>query len=126
MVEVVAGILIKEGKVLIARRAAHKSMPGKWEFPGGKIEAHESPEAALERELFEEFGVRTQTGRYIGTSTHQSRHFHIKLLAYASVWLSGDFMLTDHDQITWVGLAELPNYDLGEADVAIIRQIRFE
>ncbi len=50
--QVVAAIIIKNDKVLIARRAGHKKMPGKWEFPGGKIEEGEATERALEREIF--------------------------------------------------------------------------
>ena len=125
MIEVVAGILRQGEKVLIARRAAHKSMPGKWEFPGGKMEPDESPEKALERELFEEFGVQTKTGKHIGTHHHDYGSFQIKLLAYASQWLSGEFLLSDHDQIAWVSIEELQFYELAEADVPIIKELLF-
>lgn len=125
MIEVVAGILIQEGKVLIARRASHKSMPSKWEFPGGKMEQCETPEEALERELLEEFGVITQTGKYIGTNIHDYGSFQIKLLAYTVEWITGEFILIDHDEIAWVGLDELQNYDLAEADIPIIEHLYF-
>ncbi len=123
MIEVVAGILVKKNKVLIARRAPHKSMPGKWEFPGGKIEASETPEAALERELFEEFGVKTKTGEFIATSEHDYGSFKIKLLAYFSTYEEGNFNLTDHDQIEWVKLEKLLEFDLAKADVPIVEKI---
>lgn len=121
MIEVVAGIIIKEDKVLIARRAAHKAMAGKWEFPGGKIEQGETPQKALERELYEEFGVKTKTGKYITTNKHDYGTFQIKLLAYFSKHIDGDFELTDHDKIAWVKIVLLKNYDLAEADIPIVK-----
>jgi len=124
MIEVVAGILVKEGKVLIARRASHKSLPGKWEFPGGKIEKNEKHETALERELFEEFSVKTKTGKYITTNEHDYGSFKIKLKAYFSEYLMGDFNLTDHDQIQWVRLNKLITYDLAEADLPIVKVLK--
>lgn len=123
MIEVVAGIIIHEGKVLIARRAKHKSMPGKWEFPGGKIEANESPETALERELFEEFGVKTKTEKYVTTILHNYGTFQIKLQAYYSSVIQGNFELTDHDQITWVSIDDIHTYDFAAADIPICHYI---
>lgn len=124
MIEVVAGILIKDRKVLIARRAPHKLLSGKWEFPGGKIERSETPEAALEREFFEEFGVETKTGNFFLTNEHDYGTFKIKLLAYFSEYLLGDFNLTDHDQIEWVYLKELNKFDLADADIPIVEALK--
>ena len=123
MIKVVAGIIIKKGKVLIARRASHKSLPGKWEFPGGKIEIDETPEVALERELFEEFRIKTKTGKYITTNVHDYGTFKIKLLAYFSEYIRGEFILTDHDQIKWVVIKELKFCDLADADIPIINEL---
>lgn len=77
MIKVVAGIITRNNMILIARRGAHKSMAGKWEFPGGKIEVNESPERALEREILEEFGAVIQTGRYISSNTHDSGSYFL-------------------------------------------------
>ena len=63
MIAVVAGILLRDGKILLAQRKEAASFALKWEFPGGKIEPGESPEEALERELQEELGIHTHTGR---------------------------------------------------------------
>ena len=123
MLQVVAGIITKENKVLLARRAAHKLLPGKWEFPGGKIEGEESPEAALEREILEEFGVRVKAGEYFTTSRHDYGNFQIELLAYFAAWDHGDFALTDHDRIAWVRIAELNNFDLAAADIPIVEAL---
>lgn len=124
MITVVAGIIVKGGKVLIARRASHKSLSGKWEFPGGKTEGNETPETALERELFEEFNVITLTGRFITKNKHDYGDFQIELLVYESKVLEGDFKLTDHDKIEWVDKNELQQYDLAEADIPIIIKLK--
>ena len=119
MLQVVAGIITKGDQILLARRAAHKLLPGKWEFPGGKIEREENPEAALEREILEEFGVTITAGAYLTTSRHDYGDFQIELLAYFAKYDHGEFSLTDHDRIAWVHKEELHNYDLAAADVPI-------
>ena len=123
MIKVVAGIIIRNNTVLIARRASHKSMAGKWEFPGGKIEVGESPERALEREILEEFGVAIRVGQYLASNAHDYGDFKIELLAYRARFVKGKFELTDHDQIAWVSKAELKNYDLAEADIPLVEKI---
>ena len=120
MLQVVAGIIAKGDQILLARRAAHKLLPGKWEFPGGKIEGEESPEAALEREILEEFGVIIKAGEYFTTSRHDYGDFQIELLAYFAAYDHGEFALTDHDRIAWVQKEELQNYDLAAADLPIV------
>ena len=63
---VVAGVLIKDGKTLLGQRPEHKSLPGLWEFPGGKIELGETPEQALRRELKEELAIEADIGPHVG------------------------------------------------------------
>ncbi len=123
MIRVVAGIIIRKNTVLIARRAPHKTMAGKWEFPGGKIESGESPERALEREIGEEFGVVVRAERYIATNLHDYEDFSIELLAYRANYVKGEFKLSDHDQIAWVNKEQLKNYDLAAADIPLIDNI---
>ena len=124
MIHVVAAIIKKKSNYLIARRAKHKMHPGKWEFPGGKIEADETPEEALERELFEEFGVISKTGSHVITSIHDYGSIKIKLLAYESIHVKGDFHLSDHDQIAWINTREMEEYSFAEADLPIVAQLR--
>ena len=123
MIQVVAGIIIRNKTVLIARRASHKAMAGKWEFPGGKIEVDETPQSALEREILEEFGVVIQAGRFIASNVHDYGDLQIELHAYHARYVKGEFDLTDHDQIAWVAKEELENYDLAEADIPLIHKI---
>ena len=119
MIPVVAAIIKRNDTYLIARRAKHKDHVGKWEFPGGKVDQGETPEKALERELFEEFGIMTKTGKYITTNIYDYDNFQIELMAYEVHHIKGAFQLTDHDQIAWIGKHNIHLYDLSGADVGI-------
>ena len=91
---VVAAVIEREGLFLLARRAAHKSDPGCWEFPGGKVEHGESPQAALIRELMEEMDVEIQ----VGVVVHETPRFQ----AYRARISHGEPRLKDHDELVWV------------------------
>ena len=123
MIKVVAAIIKRDNLYLIARRAQHKDHPGKWEFPGGKIDKGETPEKALERELFEEFGVFAKTGLHIATVKHDYKTFKIELTAFEVSISEEPLKLTDHDQIAWVTREELGNYELSGADIGICKAI---
>ena len=85
MVLVSAVALIdKDNRVLLAKRPEGKAMAGLWEFPGGKVEAGETPEAALVRELQEELGIEVRIGEFICESEYQYPHIHIRLLVRLS------------------------------------------
>jgi len=119
-IQVVAAVLERDGNYLIARRAHHKSLPGKWEFPGGKIESGESSEVALERELNEEFGIKTLIGKHLISTSYSYPEISIELIAFEVKYLSGDFILSDHDKIDWVKASNFRKYDFAEADIPII------
>jgi 8-oxo-dGTP diphosphatase len=121
MIDVVAGIIIDGNNVLIARRAAHKIFPGKWEFPGGKIEKSEKPESALRRELKEEFDIKTKVNEHFKTVEYSYEDFDIRLISYFAKYISGTFNLTDHDKINWVEIPRLLDFDLAGADVPIAK-----
>lgn len=124
IIDVVCAIMRNEqGKIFIARRAPNKSMAGKWEFPGGKIESNETHQEALKREMEEEFGVTIEVGEYVGENVHHYPTFSIRLIAYESKHLNGEFGLTDHDLFDWVTNKELKEVDLAEADVFLIENI---
>ena len=123
MIEVVAAIVERDGKYLIARRAPGKHLAGYWEFPGGKIEEGEKPEDSLQREMWEEFGVHADVGDYLGDNVHDCGSKTIRLLAY-EVAVSGEILQsTDHDCIEWVALEDMGNYQLAEADIPLLEQI---
>jgi len=120
-ITVTAAVLEKDGRVLIARRKRGDRLADKWEFPGGKIEEGETPEACLRRELQEEFGIDVAVGGFVGQSCHRYPHGEIELLAYRATHLSGDFQLHDHEEIHWVHPADLHRYDVSAADIPIVK-----
>lgn len=122
-IDVVCGIIFKNDQVLIARKAKGKSLAGKWEFPGGKIQEGEDPEWALERELKEELGMKVNVLDFFGENLHQYEAFTIRLLAYKCDFVSASFELTDHDRVEWVNPLQLSHYDLAEADKPFISLI---
>ncbi|WMI69024.1 8-oxo-dGTP diphosphatase MutT [Mangrovimonas sp. YM274] len=124
MIKVAAGILIDQQNILIARRSPGKDLAGYWEFPGGKIEANETPEAALIREFREEFQVEIK----VLSPFHQNQHSYasktILLDSYLAEHVSGEFQLRDHDQLAWVSIPELDNYQISPADKPIVEKLR--
>lgn len=123
----VAAALIRRGKkLLVSQRLEHKPDALKWEFPGGKLEEGESPEAALERELKEEMGVATQTGRLIRALRKQSGNQDILLLFYESRLLEGEPMSIENRGIRWGTPEELLNMDLADADRSVAEALARE
>jgi 8-oxo-dGTP diphosphatase len=118
---VAAAVLEKNGRILIARRKHGDRLADKWEFPGGKLEEGETPEACLRRELQEELGIDVVVGGFVGRSCHRYPHGEIELLAYRVIHLSGDFQLHDHEEIRWVPTADLPAHDFSAADIPIVK-----
>ena len=116
---VTAAVIERDGAVLLARRREGKAQAGYWEFPGGKLEPGESPEACLERELREELGIETRVGARVGTNVHRYETIEVELVAYRVTYLGGDFTLVDHDEIRWVPRAELLSMRLAPADVPL-------
>ena len=119
MKDVTAAIIVKEGQVLIARRAPGEKHAGGWEFPGGKVEEGETPEECSERELSEEFGIESEVQEFITSSIYEYPQGSIRLLAYKVNFLRGEIQLRVHDRYDWVDIDQLPNYQLLPADIPI-------
>jgi 8-oxo-dGTP diphosphatase len=113
---VAAGVIRKGDKLLLARRGPGDRTAGCWEFPGGTIEAGEEPEACLERELWEELGVRVRVTGRLGRSVHTGGDAPIELHFLEARIVAGKIRLRDHDAVAWVGPAELRDYRLAPAD----------
>jgi 8-oxo-dGTP diphosphatase len=120
-IEVSAAVVWKGPRVLLARRSPGRREAGKWEFPGGKREAHETLAESLVRELKEEFSVRAVVGEELLRSEHSYPHGRICLVAFRTVLLDEPLASTDHDRIDWVSLDHLLGYELSEADVPVAR-----
>ncbi|MDR3247330.1 MAG: (deoxy)nucleoside triphosphate pyrophosphohydrolase [Treponema sp.] len=121
MQEVSAAIIIKDNKVLLARRGQGGNLPGYWEFPGGKREKNETIFECLEREIMEELGVRCRALRLFAESVYHYEHGTIKLIGIITELIDEDITLRVHDEYRWVEIPCLSDYTLPPADVDIVR-----
>lgn len=119
MKDVTAAIITQNNKVLLTRRAPGEKHAGWWEFPGGKVEAGESPESCLHRELLEELEIETTIGEKLTENIHTYETGAIRLLAYRATILSGSLQLHVHDEYQWVSVADLTQFKLLPADIPI-------
>lgn len=120
MQKVTAAIIEKDGVVLIARRKKTDRFGSVWEFPGGKLEPGESPEEGLRRELKEELNLDTSIGLFLGGFPYASRYLDIELLAFRVTILGGDLVLADHDEVRWVRIGDLREFDFAEPDLPLV------
>ena len=127
IVLVVACALVDvDGRVLICKRPQGKSLAGLWEFPGGKVEAGETPEAALIREMDEELGV-TITQSCLAPfvfASHTFETFHLMMPLYLCRRWSGVVVAKEHEALAWVKPNALSNYDMPPADAPLIAYLR--
>ena len=115
-----------DGRVLIGKRPAGKSLAGLWEFPGGKIEAGETPEACLIRELDEELGlnvIASCLSPFVFAS-HAYDDFHLVMLLYLCRRWEGLARAREHDAIAWVLPANLSSYPMPPADEPLVAWLR--
>jgi 8-oxo-dGTP diphosphatase len=119
-IHVTCAIIEREGRVMAARRGRSMRMPLKWEFPGGKIEAGETAEECLHRELMEEMALRISVKRRLPLWTHEYPDFTVTLHPFVCEILSGEVVLNEHHTVDWVGPEALPDLDWVEADRAVI------
>ncbi len=121
---VVAGVIQRQGKVLIGRRAENGLLGGLWEFPGGKLNAGEDFPGALQRELAEELGVDVVIGERLGIYRHAFTHFRITLHAFACVLANTTQpSAREHTSLVWAAPAELQGYPMGKVDRQISKDI---
>lgn len=120
---VAAAIAVRDGCVLVTRRAQGQNLAGLWEFPGGKLEANETVQACIVREIREELGVEATAGRVIAESIYEYPGGMIKLIAVAVELLSQDLQLTVHDAFDWLEPAQLLLLDLAPADIPIVEEL---
>ncbi len=122
--KLVVAALVREGtRVLMSRRRADQPMPGKWEFPGGKVEPGESPVIALGREVREELGCEVDVGRIHEVVFHPYDEFDLYMLVYAATLARGTPRAVEVAEVAWVEVARLPELDLLPADFPLARAL---
>lgn len=122
-IAVTAAVLTRNGNVLLARRPVGDRLAGKWEFPGGKVEAGETARECLERELFEEFRIRSSIGVFLGETVYHYDHFSVRLLVFLASTGDEKPVPTAHSEYRWVQPDQLLNYDLAPADIPVASHI---
>jgi 8-oxo-dGTP diphosphatase len=125
MKTVVAALIESGGKLLVCQRRRDAAFGLMWEFPGGKAEAGETPEQALERELREELGVTARIGPEIHRTTHKYAEMAdaIELIFFACAVIGGELKNLDFEQIAWREPQKLPTMDFLAADRELIRML---
>ena len=115
-----------DGRVLLAQRPEGKSMAGLWEFPGGKVEPGETPEAALIRELHEELGIDTWASCLapLTFASHSYEDFHLLMPLFACRKWNGIVQGREGQALKWVRANDLRNYPMPPADVPLIPILR--
>jgi len=121
--KVIAAVIVNENKFLIAQRAKKDSLFGKWEFPGGKMEAGETEHECLKRELFEEFNIQAEVGSYICSSFFEHNGHPYEMRAFFVESFKGELTLIEHQQIKWVEKTELLSFDYPTPDLPIIEKL---
>ena len=115
-----------DGRILLAQRPAHKKMGGLWEFPGGKIEAGESPEAALIRELQEELDINTSESCLapLSFASHAYDDFHLLMMLFVCRRWHGQPRPVEGGTLKWVRPNQLRDYPMPPADIPLIPVLR--
>lgn len=121
-----AALIDRDGRVLLAQRPMNKPMGGLWEFPGGKVENHETPEAALIRELKEELDIDTSASCLapIAFASHRYPTFHLLMPLYACRVWRGTLRPREGQNLAWVKPARLVDYPMPPADLPLIPLLR--
>ena len=122
-IPVVAGLMKREGRVLLGQRPAGDVFPGLWEFPGGKLEEGEPPVQALTRELREELQVEAKVGSLRLAITHHSRGINLIVLFYDIVSWKGEPQPAHHGELQWTDFSKLPHLKVPEANKIHLNEI---
>ncbi|MBQ6817135.1 MAG: (deoxy)nucleoside triphosphate pyrophosphohydrolase [Bacilli bacterium] len=119
MIKVVAAIIIDDNKVFATQRG-YGDFKGGWEFPGGKVEANETPEDALKREIMEELNVSIDIKEFLHTVEYDYPKFHLSMDCFISSIVSGELVLKEHEGAKWLTKDALYSVDWLPADIELI------
>ncbi len=123
VLQVVAGLVFHEKKLLITQRPEDRHLGGLWEFPGGKIEQGESSESALKRELLEELAIEVDVFELLGEVKHTYPEKSIQLSFFRCVWTGGNLQCVDCSAFAWVSPSGLGSYTFPEADRELLLKL---
>ena len=121
-IEVVAAVIRDGGRILAAERG-YGDFKGGWEFPGGKMEPGETPEAAVVREIEEELRVTVRPTAFIETVEYDYPTFHLTMHCFMCEVVSGEITLTEHLAMKWLTKETLETVDWLPADVSVVRKL---
>ena len=122
-IRVVAAVIKENGKIFATQRG-YGELKGGWEFPGGKIEAGEKPQEALQREIREELDTQIEVGKLIDTVEYDYPSFHLSMDCFWCKIIKGNLVLNEHEAAKWLGREELDSVEWLPADVTLIDSIR--
>lgn len=122
-IEVVAAIIIKDGKIFATQRGYGEFKDG-WEFPGGKIEQMETPEEALAREISEELDTKICVGSLFHTVEYDYPDFHLTMHCFWANIQSGGLILKEHEDAKWLTINELDSVNWLPADVEVVELLK--
>jgi 8-oxo-dGTP diphosphatase len=124
-IEVVAAIIIHEGRILCVKRgpAKYDYISGKWEFPGGKVEVGETKKVALVREIKEELHMDITVDTFLTTVQHSYPDFHLTMHSFLCSCASNELTLTEHTDFKWLRKHELSELDWAGADVPLLSKL---
>jgi 8-oxo-dGTP diphosphatase len=123
-VPVAVGILLRENRILVTRRREGTHLAGSWEFPGGKVQPGEEPEATLRREIEEEVGVRFEKSTLIHRQQHVYSERQVDLYFYLCTGVTGEPASSEGQEIRWVSASDLDHLPTPPANGEVIRMIQ--
>lgn len=126
-IKVVAAVIcdsLENTTKIFATARGYGEFKGKWEFPGGKVEADETPQQALKREIHEELDVKIEVGELIDTIEYDYPTFHLSMDCFLCVVVDGEIILKEAEAARWLDKDELYSVDWLPADIALIEKLQ--
>jgi 8-oxo-dGTP diphosphatase len=124
MTHVVAALIFQGDRFMICQRPPHKKRGLLWEFVGGKVEPGETKEEALIRECREELDITLEVGPLFMEVDHEYPDLHVCLSVFFARIAEGDIVLKEHNDLKWITVSEIPNYDFCPADGPILEALQ--
>ena len=122
IIDVTCALIAINGKTLVVQRSADMKMPLKWEFPGGKVEAGESEEECIKREIWEELNIEIEIIKRLSPSCFDYGDISIRLIPFVADYVDGEVELKEHRKYRLLDKEELRGLDWAEADVAVLEE----